>query len=145
MARLERLRDILSGMPESDYFERKSSQGWKLVAVEWERNLDDREDEYPRGEEVPYGTKIAADCLHLVENPAEMEVLTVMIEQLLADKSLSAVARGLNDRGFRTRTGAPWNSVGVFEMLPRVIEVAPRIYPTQDWSVRRRKIFSIGI
>jgi hypothetical protein len=139
---MERVRDILSVVPETEYFERKKSEGWKIVAVEWERAADAPEF---RGEEVPYGTKVGEDCLHLVENPGEIEILTAMIELLLADKSMSQVAQGLNERGYRTRGGSPWHSVAVFELLPRIIEVAPRIYPTQDWSQRRRQIYSHGL
>jgi hypothetical protein len=142
---LERVRDLLSGVPEADYFENKKAEGWKILAIEWERITDAAAGELAWGQEVPYGTQIAEDHIHLVDNPAETEALTAMIELLLADKSMSQVARGLNERGHRMRNGTPWHSVAVFELLPRIVEVAPKIFPTQDWSARRRHLFSHGL
>jgi hypothetical protein len=142
MQKTERLRDAVIGTPGSDYFEKKQQEGWKLVAVEWERGsavLPER----PR-EEVPYGLKVSEDCLYLVENDSEKEILAAMLELLIADRSMSDVAETLNQRGYRMRKGTPWTAVAVFDLLPRIVEMAPRIYPGRDWSERRRKIYALG-
>jgi hypothetical protein len=144
MPKHERVREVLSSPPGVEYFETKAREGWKLVAVEWERKLEFADTAAPPREEVPFGMKVSDDCLYLVENPAETEALTLMLELLIADKSMSDVAEGLNTRGFRTRKGVPWTAVGVFELLPRIVEMAPRIYPGKDWSERRRRIFNIA-
>ena len=65
-------------------------------------------------------------------------------EVLTADKPLSEVAKALNQQGFRTRQGATWNAPAIFHLFPRIIEVAPQIYPTEDWADRRRQLFRVA-
>jgi hypothetical protein len=48
------------------------------------------------------------------------------------------VADGLNGQGLRTRTGAAWTQVAVFNMLPRLIQVAPQIFASAEWEDRRK-------
>jgi hypothetical protein len=50
------------------------------------------------------------------------------------------VAEELNRRGFRTRAGGDWSPVAVFNLLPRLIEVGPRIFSSEEWIVRRPKL-----
>jgi len=52
--------------------------------------------------------------------------------------SLSDVAIELNQRGYRTRSGAPWSQVSVLHLLPRVVEVAPEIFANPSWSERHK-------
>ena len=54
---------------------------------------------------------------------------------------LPQVAEELNRRGFRTRTGGKWSPVSVFQMLPRLIEIGPRLFSTEEWHQRRERIF----
>jgi len=75
--------------------------------------------------EPPYGLRVAPDCRHLEAHPEEREVLATMLEVIRDDKPLSEVANALNHRGFRTRSGSAWTQVGVFDMLPRLIDAAP--------------------
>ena len=91
-------------------------------------------------EEIPYGLRIASDCRHLEENPAEVSALTVMMEGIVADRRLSAIAEDLNRRGFRGRDGDLWTQVSVFHMLPRLIEFGPRIYGRDEWRERRKQL-----
>ena len=37
MAKLERMRDFMTAPPPAEYFSAKAEEGWRLVAVEWER------------------------------------------------------------------------------------------------------------
>ena len=62
-----------------------------------------------------------------------------MMELLVQDFPLSNVVSDLNEKGFRTRAGKPWSRVTVFNMLPRLIEVGPRLFSTDEWEARRQK------
>jgi hypothetical protein len=141
MAQKEKMRDVFSSPPDPEYWSEKTRSGWKLTAAEWEREGTAAIGDEVWVEEVPYGLRVAEDCGHLVENPNEKEALLLMLEMIVADRPFSEIARAVNEHGFRTRSGAMWTQVSVFEMLPRLVEVAPRIYPTLAWSERRKKIY----
>src|SRR6202011_3824215 len=47
-----------------------------------------------------------------------------MMELLVQDFSYSSIVSDLNEKGFRMRDGRPWNRVALFNMTPRLIEVA---------------------
>ena len=72
-----------------------------------EREVEGAESDGPLKEEVPYGLQVSDDCLYLEENPAEIEAMRRMLEQVVADRPLSAAAEELNRRGFRQRHGTP--------------------------------------
>jgi hypothetical protein len=145
MAKLERVREVMSKPLEHEYVKLRAEAGWKLVAVEWEREVEEAE-RAPRhiGEEVPYGMRVGDDCLHLVENPAETEVLIQMLDGIVQDLPFSEVAEELNRSGLRTRSGAKWEPVTVFNMLPRLIQVGPRIFSSEDWLARKKHIVNYG-
>jgi hypothetical protein len=90
----ERVRDFLSAAPSADYFRQRSDQGWRLVAIEWERGADRQ----PATEDVPFGLRVASDCQRLEENPDEMQVLLLMMETIVQDGPLSQAARTINER-----------------------------------------------
>lgn len=93
----------------------------------------------PSKEEIPYGLRVADDGLRLEEEPEETRVLVAMMELLVQDHPFSKVARELNERGLRPRDGSLWNPVTVFNMLPRLIEVGPKIFSSNDWETLRTK------
>ena len=140
MAKVERVREVLTSPPTAEYWREKAAEGWRPVAVEWERRAEGAEPAGMLKEEVPYGLTVADDCRYLIENPAEVEAMRLMLEQIVLDRPLSEVAEALNQRGFRQRSGSPWTQVTVFNVLPRLIEVAPRIYSSDEWSERRPKL-----
>jgi hypothetical protein len=70
----------------------------------------------------------------------EMEFLLSMMELIIQDISLTKVAEELNRKGFRTRKGAEVGPVAVFNMLPRLIEVTPRIFSSEEWAERRNRL-----
>jgi hypothetical protein len=112
------------------------------VALEWQRQGERQESERCRAvEDVPYGCRVAPDRSHLEENPAEVEALTAMLELIVQDRSMSMMAEALNARGFRTRDGANWTVVTVYNMLPRLIEVSPRILANPAWAEQRKRLF----
>jgi hypothetical protein len=129
MPRIERVREVLSQPFDAEHFRRKLKEGWRLIVVHWEREV---EGEAPARaqwiEEVPYGLRVAGDCRHLEEDPDERRVMELMLKLLSSDKSMSQIAQDLNEHGFRTRSGTLWTQTVVFNMLPRLIEAAPHIW-----------------
>jgi len=141
MKKTERVRQLVSGaVAEADLKER-TEKGWKLVAIEWERELETAEDPLPG--DVPFGLRIAGEA-RLEENPAEREILFQLMELIVQEGSYARIADELNRRGFRTRLGAEWSQVSVFEMLPRLIEVGPRVFQSVEWQ-KRRQHFAEGV
>jgi hypothetical protein len=144
MAKTQRLRDVLAGSPTLEYLNHMGSSGWRLVALEWERESDspgsDSREPVVQELEVPYGMQITDDGLHLVENPAENRVLESAINMIVDDAPMSGVADELNRQGLRTRKGARWTPAAVFDLLPRMIEAGPRIFTKEEWTFRRRRV-----
>jgi hypothetical protein len=141
MARVERIREIVTGSVDLEYMKQKTDAGWKLVAMEWRREIagDDRQ-ESVIVEEIPYGLRVASDCSRLEEDPDEKAILMHMMELIVQDHPVSAVATELNKGGLRTRSGSYWTPVSVFNMLPRLIEVGPRIFSSEEWEARRDRL-----
>ena len=139
MAKPERIREVLSKPLEPEYIKQRAEAGWKLVAVEWEREVEAGKMERPRLiEDVPYGLRVGDDCAHLVENPAETQVLIRMLDGIVQDYPFSKVADELNRSGLRTRKGFKWEAVSVYNMLPRLIQVGPQIFSSDEWQARRK-------
>jgi hypothetical protein len=138
LKRTERVRQVLSGSLESSDFNERKDQGWKMVAVEWEREVETADDELFA--EVPFGLQIAPETQRLEQNPAEREVLFQLMELLIQEGSYAQVADEINRRGLRTRQGAKWTPVSVFEMLPRLIEAGPQLFKSAEWQKRQEHI-----
>jgi hypothetical protein len=134
----ERIRQEVPASFGPEDIARHVGQGWRLVAVEWERELP--KDESTKAEEVPFGLQIAKDAQRLEDNPTEQEVLRLMMELTVQDGPYSMIAEELNRRGYRTRQGMMWTPISVFQMLPRLIEVGPRIFASQEWQQRREHL-----
>jgi hypothetical protein len=147
MKRIEWTRDTISAWPGSEYAQQKEKAGWRLSAIEWQRETETstRSSSDTRiGEEIPYGTRIAGDCLHLEENPSEIEVLNRLAEMIVQDLSYARMADSLNQGGFHTRAGQPWTPLAVFKLTPRLIEVAPRILSGAEWEDRKRHLTRVA-
>ena len=144
MEKNERVREVLAAPPGAEYFQEKQSEGWRLVAVEWERGetVESGEGVLLR-QEVPYGLEVAQDCRYLVESPEEIRAMTMMLDLIVSDYSLSAVAAELESQGLRRRDGRPWTQVSLFELLPRLVEVAPRIYSSKEWAEREPRLLAL--
>jgi hypothetical protein len=97
----------------------------------------------PKGEEIPYGVQVAEDCSRLVENPAEMQILMTALNMIVDDHPMSRVADELNARGYRTRKGDKWAAASVFNLLPRMIEVGPRVFTRDEWIDRRQRLRAV--
>ena len=143
MKKMERVRQVVSGPLGAEYLKHQTEKGWKLVAIEWEREVEAAEVEPhidPLSTDVPFGLQIAPDTQRLEENPAEREILFQLMELIVQEGSYARIADEINRRGFRTRQGTKWTPVSVFEMLPRLIEVGPRVFQSSQWQKRRQHL-----
>ena len=141
MAKVERIRETVTGSVDLEYVRQKTEAGWKLVAMEWRREIaGDEAEQAIIVEDIPFGLRIAADCSRLEEDPQERSVLVQTMELIVQDYSITLVASELNKRGLRTRMGGFWTPVSVFNMLPRLIEVGPHIFSSDDWEERRERL-----
>ena len=141
MAYFEHMRDVIPGPFSSDVIRQRTAAGWQMVSIEWRRELPDSE-EPPEGgfnEDIPYGLRISDDCQRLEPEPAEHQVLMLMMELLVQDFYYSSIVSDLNEKGYRMRDGRPWSRVAVFNMIPRLIEVGPRFFSSNEWEKRRQK------
>jgi hypothetical protein len=142
MANYERIRDIVTTPFSQQIMEQRTSSGWQLVSLEWRRELP--ADELPSSgafhEDIPYGLRISADCMRLEADPGEQKALMLMMDLLVQDFSYSAIVSDLNEKGFRTRSGQPWSRVAVFNMMPRLIEIGPRLFSSEEWETRRHRL-----
>lgn len=143
MAKIERIREIIRTSPDPNYFKQRTEAGWRLAAVEWEREAKVEEQEFAgRREQVPYGLRVAGDCLHLEEDPTEMQALRLLMELVVQDVTFPHMAEELNRRGLRTREGTRWDLVSVFNALPRVIEA--RVLQNEQWTARRKQLANVA-
>jgi hypothetical protein len=138
MAYFERMRDIVSEPFSSDIVRQRTAAGWQMVAIEWRRELPDAEAPTTGvfDEDVPYGLRVSDDCRRLESDPAERQALMLMMDMVTNDCSYAEIVSRLNEKGFRMRNGQPWNRVAVFQMVPRLIEVGPRFFSSEEWAER---------
>ncbi|HYW43953.1 MAG TPA: recombinase family protein [Bryobacteraceae bacterium] len=141
MPKKERIRETLTGLPTLDYLMQRIQLGWRPSAIEWERDIVAPGAEGQQyAEEIPYGLEVSSDCAGLVESAAEKEVITVALDMVVEDCPLSRVAAELNARGFKTRAGKPWTPTELFNLLPRMIQVGPRLFSSEQWVTRRQRL-----
>jgi Recombinase len=144
MAKKERIRQEAPASLRPEEIVRQSQLGWKLVAVEWERELPETEEASPIPGDVPFGLQAVPEGARLEPNPIEQEILFLIMELTIQDGPYSVIAEELNRRGYRTRQGIKWTPISVFQMLPRLIEVGPSIFATQEWQERRARLRKTG-
>jgi hypothetical protein len=149
MKKIDRVREKITILPTSTYLSKMHDAGWKLVALEWEREIEvpgETPSELPGElgaqppEEIPFGLRVASDCRHLEDDPLELETLRFLTEMIVQDVSFKSMADALNIRDYRTRDGRPWNAATVFKLTPRLIEVAPRILSSSEWESRKQQL-----
>lgn len=136
MPKMQRMRQPILGPFKLEQVQALREQGWTLIAMEWEREVSEEEMAEHAAAEVPFGLQVARGALQ--ENSAETETMADMLELMIDEGPYWRIAEELNRRGHRTRRGTKWSSVSVFEMLPRLIEVAPRIFSSVGWQRRRQ-------
>ncbi|HTV58685.1 MAG TPA: recombinase family protein [Verrucomicrobiae bacterium] len=149
MSDSERIRESCNGWLDPQYVRERQQAGWRLVGVEWEREAAAKRGEAageggaPRApivQELPMGSRMIPEGGQLVEDADEMKFLHSVMELIIQDISIVKVAEELNRRGFRTRTGKEWGPVAIFNLLPRLIELTPRIFRSEEWVERRKRL-----
>ncbi len=139
MKKTERMRQVVSGSVAESYLKEQAEKGWKLVAIEWEREAEQSEDKLPG--DVPFGLRVGTDNQQLEEDTTEREILVQLMELLVVQEgSYARVAAELNRLGHRTRQGSVWTPISVFEMLPRLIEVGPYLFRSSEWTKRKQQL-----
>lgn len=138
----ERIHEQRTTAPSVDEVRARADEGWRMMAVVWERDGEaDASKKRSVQEVVPFGLRVADDCQHLEEDRSELEVILLTLELIVQDYRLSQVAVELNRQKYKTRKGTSWNAASVFELLPRLIDVGPRIFSSQEWAERRQHLF----
>ena len=142
MARKERVRETMSALPTLEHLVERVEAGWKLVALEWEREAASATTPAPGPvvQEIPYGLRVADDCSGLVEDATERQVVITALDMIVDDRPLSQVSDELNRRGHAQRDGQPWTPTALFVLLPRMIEIGPRLFTSSDWSTRKQRL-----
>jgi|WetSurMetagenome_2_1015567.scaffolds.fasta_scaffold644722_1 hypothetical protein len=137
-----RMRETVWEPPSQQHFLEKTRKGWTLVALEWEREMDVAEaTSMGLACDVPFGLRVATNSLTLEEDPQERTILTAMLDLIVKDDvRFSKIAEELNGRGFRARGGAAWTPSAVFEMLPRLVDVAPTILSSDQWEALKQRL-----
>ena len=143
--KIQRLRESLRGSLTLEYLLQRSQSGWRPVAVEWERELEGEETTPGSGlQEVPFGLRVAADHVHLEDDPEEMLILKLLAELIVQDFSFPRMAQAINESGFRTRDALAWDAVAVFKILPRLMEVAPQLFSSAEWAQRKQQLAKVA-
>ncbi len=136
----ERWREPISTIPTQTVLDAKAEQGWRPVAIEWARDgpTPVASDRRP----IPYGLRVSPDCAHLELDPVEREVMSLIIAMIAGDHPLSKIAAELNRRELRPRQGTQWTQIGLFKLLPRIVEFGPEILSAKEWPDSKRKVLS---
>ena len=144
MSNIERKHEVLKGPLDDELLAARAGEGWRPVGVVWERTT---EIPVEPGDErsVPYGLRVAQDCRTLEPAGDEIRAMIHMLKMIVEEDSFAAIAASLNEAGLRTRGGEEWNQTMVFQMLPRLIEVAPNIYSSEAWQALRPHANDPGI
>jgi len=137
MAGTERVREAMNGLPALEHLVERAAAGWRLTAMEWERAAPPAPGS---SGEPPYGMKLAGDGAMLVENPIEREIVIAALDLIVDDRPLSHVAAELNRRGYATRANESWTPTALFQLLPRMIEMGPRLFTSEDWVSRKQRL-----
>jgi len=159
----EKIRDQVGEPITLDYFQKRWTEGWRVTAIEWQREvggesgqgapeLEPAANPVPapmtvpvapgtqQPAEVPYGLRISVDGSQLEANPDEMALMMVILQEIVKDQPFSLIAGHLNGRRLKTREGRDWTSADVFELLPRLIDAGPQLLKSSEWPARRLEV-----
>jgi Recombinase len=138
----ERIREAVSGLPTLEHLVERAEAGWKLAALEWEREstVVPLTSNHHEVEEIPFGLRVSDDCSGLVESESERQIIITALDMIVEDRPLSQVAEELNRRGHTTRDGRQWTPSALFTLLPRMIQVGPRVFTSDEWVTRKQRL-----
>jgi len=137
MSNRQRIHETVTDLPSLEHLIGRIREGWRPVAIEWERDAASAPEVV---EEIPYGLRVAEDGSGLVADQAERQVIIAALDLIVDDHPLSRVAEELNRRGHTTREGRPWTPTSLFVLLPRMIELGPRLFTSDDWMTRKERL-----
>jgi hypothetical protein len=142
MSRKERVREAVNGLPTLEHLVERAGAGWKLSAIEWERESAATPISAAPAviEEIPFGLRVSDDCSGLVESERERQIIITALDMIVEDRPLSQVAEELNRLGHSTREGNPWTPSALFTLLPRMIQVGPRVFTSDEWVTRKQRL-----
>ncbi|HLJ45342.1 MAG TPA: hypothetical protein VKU01_05015 [Bryobacteraceae bacterium] len=140
MASVERIHESAEILPGTAELKRRAVDGWRLVALVWEREVGPGGAPLNEFEDIPFGLQISEDCQHLVDNPAEKQILMMAMDLICEDKTISQVSEALNAKGQYMRNGGKWTPAAVFQLLPRLIDTGPRIFTSKQWIDRKMPV-----
>ena len=78
MSKNVRLREPLTASPTLEYLNQRMAAGWKLVALEWEKEGEGEVSATPetgvpmKAEEIPYGLQVSSDCVRRAKSYGEL-------------------------------------------------------------------------
>ena len=141
MAQKERIRETLSGLPTLEHLVERAEAGWKSVAIEWERDAAGRGWPPPSTSgRNPLRPARLRRLTGLVESQTERQIVIVALDMIVEDRPLSQMADELNRRGYTTREGNPWTPSALFSLLPRMIQVGPNVFRSEEWVTRKQRL-----
>jgi hypothetical protein len=81
VAKVERIRQVLSSPFGAEDLQTQTEQGWRIVAIEWEREIPEigAEAVPADAEEPPFGLRVSEETNQLEVNPTEREALFTMM------------------------------------------------------------------
>jgi hypothetical protein len=141
MPKKERIREAVTSLANPNYLTERAAAGWRLAALEWERDVPEAIEE-PRAwsEDLPYGLQVSEDGSRLVENPSETKIVILALDMIVEDCPLSQVSAEMTRRGYRMRDGLPWTPTALFTLLPRMIQMGPRLFSSEEWMTRKQRL-----
>lgn len=104
----------------------------------WERLEQGRQAKAASGGYAGYGSPAFGQRSvngELVEDPAETEIIELIRRHHKSGKSLQKIANWLNQQGYATKRGQPWQRVSVKRVLDRLYGRTSRISGITSQSV----------
>ncbi len=132
----DRFREHPPNPIDAAYLEERAAQGLVAVEIVWEKQ-ETRAPVPPPRLAVPYGWRAVPGAQFLEEDQDETAILRLMLDRLIDDQPFWKVAEELNAHGRRTRGGEAWSQVAIFELLPRLVEMAPALFRAPSWQGAR--------
>jgi len=76
----------------------------------------------------------------LLVSETERQIVIIALDMIVEDCPLSRVADELNRRGHTTREGTPWTPSTLYTLLPRMIQVGPKVFRSDEWVTRKKRL-----
>ena len=97
-ARIERKHEVIDGPLTEELLRCKAEDGWRALAVVWERTVEGEEEDAST-QAVPFGLRVASDCMTLEPAVDEIKAMIHMLKMIVDDKGFAQIASELNEAG----------------------------------------------